>query len=130
MLKGVITRELQALVNLTVRGPGDHAHAITAIIDTGFDGHLTRLTWLFEELVLPFRTRTRAGLADGSRSVLSVFECSVANAEITYRVTAVESETDPLLGMALLQQHRLSMDIVPGGPVRIERLHGRGSAQQ
>jgi hypothetical protein len=38
-------------------------------------------------------------------------------------VTAMEAENDPLIGMTLLEGHRLTIDAIDGGPVTIEPLH-------
>lgn len=54
MMTGVVNTHLEALVRLTVRGPGGQEEEIEGVIDTGFDGSLSLPSTLIDALSLPW----------------------------------------------------------------------------
>jgi predicted aspartyl protease len=61
-------------------------------------------------------------LADGSLHVFDVYICMLTWNGQARTVEVDEAETDPLVGMRLLRDHNLSVDVVDNGKVRIEAL--------
>lgn len=121
MIRGIVTVDREAIIQLTVRGAGGRHRRIEAVIDTGFNGWLTLPPALIASLRLPWRRRGRALLGDGSNSVFDIYEASVVWDKRHRRVPIDEADTMPLIGMALLEGHELSIDVRVGGPVKIRR---------
>ena len=112
----------EAVVTLPLRGPAGQTREIEAVIDTGFNGYLTVPPALVEELRLPFRTHSRATLADGSEVDFDVYDAIVLWNGETRFIEADEADTTPLVGMALLAAHSLYLEVADGGPVVIRAM--------
>jgi predicted aspartyl protease len=63
-----------------------------------------------------------ATLGDGSQTVFDFYTGTVIWDGHYYKIDIAESETEPLLGMAMLYGYRLQVDNVEGGIVKIEAL--------
>lgn len=122
MITGTVTVAREAVIGLSVRGPNGQVRDIDAVIDTGFDGSLTLPPQLITSLGLPWRRRGWSILADGSESVCDIYEASVVWDGISRRVAIDAVEIVPLVGMALLYGHELTVQVVEGGSVRIRPL--------
>lgn len=122
MMTGVVNAYLEALVRLTVRGPGGQEQEIEPVIDTGFDGALSLPPTRIDALGLPWRRRGRALLADGSESVFDIYEATIMWDGAPRRIAVDAADTDPLLGMALLYRYELTLQVVEGGRVIIQAL--------
>jgi len=72
-------------------------------------------------LDLPFRRQGRAVLADGSETLFDVYEAEVVWDERPRRVF-VDADTDPLIGMAMLDGHELTVQVVNEGGIFIRKL--------
>ncbi len=109
MIHGVVSAYLEALIHLTVRGPGGQEHAIETVIDTGFDGALSLPPARIAALGLPWRRRGRALLADGRESLFDIYEATIVWDGTPRRIAVNAADTDPLLGMALLSGYELTL---------------------
>jgi predicted aspartyl protease len=76
MITGVVTADREPVIRLIVRGP-DGEEEIEAVVDTGFNGHLTIPPNLIKALDLQWRRRGRALLADGTESLFDIYEANV-----------------------------------------------------
>ena len=120
MIQGSVNAAYEAVVTLAVRGPAGQTTEIDAVIDTGFTGVLTLPPALVSELGLPFVTRGRATLANGSEDFFDICEVAVLwESQLRY-VLADAADTTPLLGMALLDSHSLYVEVERGGRVVIQ----------
>jgi clan AA aspartic protease len=119
MVTGNVNAFREAILRLTVRGPGGAERAVEAVVDTGYDGALTLSSHLVAELRLPFRTRASALLGDGSRTLYDVHDGIVLWNGQPRRVAVDVVETDSLLGMALLYGQELTIQVIEGGAVWI-----------
>jgi clan AA aspartic protease len=122
MITGMVSLYREALVRVTVRGPGGQEQEIEAVIDTGFDGSLTLPLAHIVSLGLPWRRRGRALLADGSESLFDIYEATVVWDGTPRRVAVDAADTDPLIGMSLLYGYELTIQAVEGGQVIIRAL--------
>jgi predicted aspartyl protease len=77
MIKGIVTPNRQARIDLTVFGPSRQRHAVDALVDTGFNLFLTLPASTIAALALPFALRTQASLADGSLVQLECYRAAV-----------------------------------------------------
>ena len=120
MIEGTVTAAHEAVVSLAVQGPTGRMREIETVVDTGFNGFLTLPSALVMELALPFVTRGRATLADGSEVSFATYEVTVLWGGQPREVMADEADTAPLLGMQLLDDHDLSIRVREGGRVLIQ----------
>ena len=72
------------------------------------------------ELGLPFVTRGRATLANGSEDFFDIFGVAVLWESQLLYVLADAADTTPLLGMVLLDCHSLFVEVERGGRVVIQ----------
>ena len=120
MIEGVVNGDQEAVVTLAVHGPSGGTREIEAVVDTGFSGFLTVTPGLVMELGLDYRTRGRAILADGSAVSFDVYDVTVLWDGHLRHIRGDVADTAPLVGMSLLDGHRLCVDVEDGGRVVIE----------
>ena len=95
---------------------------IDTAVDTGFTGTLTLPVTLVEALGLRFWEVCDYILADGTTATLDTYIAQVDWDEQDLEVAVVACAGDALLGMGLLNGHRLTIDCLVGGAVTIEAL--------
>lgn len=122
VITGIVTAHAEAVITLTARGPGGHEEQIEPFIDTGFDGWLSLSPGLIVALGLPWRRRGRALLADGRESVFDIYEATVFWDGEPRRIAVDEADTDPLVGMALMNGYELRVQVVSGGMVTLQAM--------
>ncbi len=122
MITGVVNANREAIIRLVVAGPSGQQQEIEAIIDTGFTGFLTLPPLLIEALGLSWLSRQPGILADGSVDVFDVYAVSVLWDGRLRAVEVEAADTDPLVGMSLLDCHSLRVDVQIGGIVTITAL--------
>jgi clan AA aspartic protease len=111
---------LQARASIPFRRSGQPDVAIEFVVDTGFEGALTLPPAAVTALGLPYLIDIDANLADDTRAKVAVHEATIEwdGAEVAVAVLAMGRR--PLLGTALLDGRRLSIEFLDGGDVRIE----------
>ena len=122
MIRGTVTADWEAMIDLEVSGSDHQTQRIEAIIDTGFNGFLTLPSNLISGLKLPFVGNRRATLGDGSVVVLDVYLATVLWHDRDYEVLVLQAGGEPLVGMSLLHGNRVTLDVVDGGNVVIDEL--------
>lgn len=122
MIEGRVNARLEATVSLDVRRPGGGSRSIEAVVDTGYSEFLTLPPTEVGELGLPYKHQGVARLADGSEVAFDVYDAELDWDGRLIEVLVDEAETTPLVGMALLEGHRLHVDVEHGGQVLIEPL--------
>ena len=95
---------------------------IDTVIDTGFDGFLSLPSAIIARLGFSWTISNSATLGDGSEVVFDFYAGTVIWDGQYRTIDIAESETEPLLGMAMLYGYRLQVDNVEGGIVQIEVL--------
>lgn len=122
MISGRVTPQWDALVQVSLEAADGRAQLAKAAVDTGFTEFLALPPALISGLGLPFAGLADFTLADGSETVLHVFDAVVRWHGRRALVPAVEAEGVPLIGMKLLRGSRLAMDVVEDGRVEIRPL--------
>jgi len=119
VIRGVVNSRREAIVRLRVRGPGGIESDVDAIVDSGFTASLTLPAAMVTALGLVRQSGSSAVLADGSVRQFDICAAEVAwdGAWRAVLVSAVGNE--PLLGMRLMAEHKLTIDVAPGGLVEI-----------
>ena len=121
MIRGTIRRR-DAIIEMVISGSGARSQSVEAVIDTGFNGYLTLPGPVITALQLPLVGYRRGRLADGSVTRLNVRMVSLIWHGRRKEVLAMEADGAPLVGMALLEGSRLTMDVVDRGDVTINEL--------
>ena len=123
MTLGSVNPQLEATVRLLIRGPQGEIET-EAIIDTGFNGALTLPPNLIARLGLRRRSKVWGMLADGREDSFDVYEALIFWNGRLLRISVGSTESDPLLGMALLYGNELTIQVIEGGAVSVhEMLH-------
>ena len=122
MIHRVVNLRREATLPVVIGNSTGQREVIDTVIDTGFDGFLSLPSEIIVRLGLPWTISNPATLGDGSE-VLFDFYTGTVIWDGQYRtIDIAESETEPLLGMAILYGYRLQVDNVEGGIVKIEAL--------
>ena len=120
MVRGVVNANLEAIVNIAVVGPTGRALEVYGVIDTGFTEHLILSHDLVEELGLNFVNSNWMVLADGGMVKFNVFSVTVIWNGRAREVQAIASTGMSLVGMRMLEDHDLHVQVKKGGKVLIE----------
>jgi len=122
MIVGEVNAAREALIRLQVRGPAGIDRELRAAIDTGFNDELTLPGHLIAELGLSYAAPAQAALAGGQILEVDYFHATVVWDGHARETLVLELAGTPLVGMGLLDGYRLTLDALPAGHVRIERL--------
>src|SRR4051794_16846775 len=118
MIIGFVTPDFEAAVHLQVQGPAG-SEEIEIAVDTGFNGSLMLPLAMITELGCPEVGSSQTTLADGHRVEMRVFEVTVVWHGEARLVEALGTEGGALVGMSLLQGHKLEIEVTDGGAVTI-----------
>jgi clan AA aspartic protease len=122
MINGLVNSDLEAIVLLRVLGPTGQQLDIEAVIDTGFDGWLSLPPALIAQLGLGWQRRGRALLADGTDSIFDIYQGEVIWDGHSRRIAVDEADTMPLVGMALMKDYELTIQVRSLGQVSLRQL--------
>lgn len=120
-MNGRVNAVLEATLPLIIHGPNGQM-AVTAVIDTGYNGFLSLPLAIVTALSLPPLASRSVTLGDSSRKVLDFYEASVVWDGSLKTISVLCVEGDPLMGTALLKGLKLDIDFVVGGPVQVVRI--------
>lgn len=122
MIQGIVNFRYELTLPLVVGNSIGEREFVNTVIDTGFDGFLSLPLEIINRLELPWRTSNIATLGDGSKTLFD-FYTGIVIWDGQYRsIDIAESDTEPLLGLAILRGYRLQVDNVEAGIVKIEKL--------
>ena len=120
MIEGTVNAHLEAVVTLPLRGPSGQAREVDAVVDTGFNGYLVLPPTLVADLGLPVVGDGEAVLADGSEAAFDVYGVTMLwDGQLRFVETGAVG-VNPLVGMAMLENHDLSIHVREGGRVVIQ----------
>ena len=117
---GVVNASLEAVVSLTVQGPSGQSREVEAVIDTRFNDFLTVPSALAAELGLAYRNKGQMILGEGSEVTFDVYDVAVLWDSQSRYVLADAADATPLVGMRMLDDHDLSIQVRDGGRVLIQ----------
>ena len=120
MVEGVVNDQLEPVVILSVMGPSGHAREIEAVIDTGLNGFLFLPTDVVLGLNLEFIYNSPVELADGTMGRSGIYSATVIWDGEERSVQAIASTGMSLVGMRMLEDHDLHVQVRNGGNVLIE----------
>jgi clan AA aspartic protease len=119
MIISAVDARLEASIPLEVFGPQGQQQAITAVIDTGYNGALTLPSAVIRKLSLPPLVAGPVTLADDSQRTLSFFSADVLWDGRMRKIRVLCLEVDSLVGTALLRGCRVEAEFVDGGAIAI-----------
>jgi clan AA aspartic protease len=122
MMQGVVNLRCEATLTVVAGNSNQQLQAIETVIDTGFTGFLSLPSAIIATLNLPWSASDIVTLGDGSETLFDLYTAIVIWDGQYRDIYIAESETEPLLGMAMLYGYRLQVDAVEGGIVKIEAL--------
>jgi clan AA aspartic protease len=122
MMMGSVNSRREAIIQFIVLGKNHQRQAIKAVIDTGYTGFLTLPSAIITTLGLTWYMQEEGILGDGSLCMFNVFEATVIWDGQIKSIEINESETDPLVGMGLLDGYELNIQGFAGGLVTIKPL--------
>lgn len=120
MIEGFVNARLEAILPLSLRGPRGPEREVDAVIDTGYSGSLTLPPSLVAELGLPYVLSSKATLADDTEVGFNVYSVTTLWDSGPRRIEADAVGSTPLVEMALLDNHDLSIQVREGGRVVIQ----------
>ncbi len=111
---------LEARVPIAVAGPSREFRELEFVVDTGFSGELTLPESLIRELRLQLYQQRRVLAANNQMIDIPSYYGLVQWHGRVLPVLVYQSENPrPLLGAAMLENCRLTVDMREGGPVAI-----------
>ena len=120
MVRGIVNERLELTVAVEVSNGDGDSRTVEAVLDTGFNGHLTLAGDLIESLGLDYLGQIPTVLADGGEITVYTYEAFVSWFGQTRSVEILASEGVPLLGMSLLNGCKITMRVRAGGEALIE----------
>ena len=122
MIRGRVSGNQQALVAVDIMDGDGRPQSVDVVLDTGFTGYLTLPSESISQLGLPSAGQRTFELANGELFDFQVYLGSVSWHGRPSDVLVLQSDSVPLLGMALLWGSRITMDALNDGEVAIEEL--------
>ena len=122
MITGTVNADREPVVPIRVRDRNGRNHDFAAIVDTGFNGSLTLPLNVITALGLPWKELSEATLADGSCVLYDVYDGTILWDGQAVAITIDESDSEPLIGMEVMDGCRILIEDVAGGLVQIERI--------
>ncbi len=122
MIAGLANAERESVLVLTLQGRDGRRHDIPAVVDTGFNGFLTLPSALLAALGSPQIGIGRALLANGAEELFTLYEALLIWDGQPRAVEADAAETTALIGMSLLEEYMLTVQVTPGGAVAVQAI--------
>lgn len=122
MIVGNVNADYEPVIRLSICSADGQVHEQTAIVDTGFNGWLSLMPDFIATLGLAWKRRGRAALGDGSECIFDVYEAIVVWDEQLLTIPIDEAQSDPLVGMSLMEGYRLTVEAIENGLVKLEKL--------
>ena len=122
MISGTVRPNRRAIVPVDLRAADGQFQSFNFILDTGFDGDLSLPTQILQGLDVAAEGERIIELADGSRTTTYEWSATARWEGKPRDIMIMESAGEPLLGMELLWQSRITLETRAYGPVVIEPL--------
>ncbi|MBD2542917.1 clan AA aspartic protease [Planktothricoides raciborskii] len=119
MIAGIVNGDFEAMLSLSICGSDGKFYTQDAIVDTGFNGWLSLSPDLIDRLNLKWKRRGRAILGDGSECVFNIYEAVVLWDGVYLTIPIDEADSEPLVGMSLMEGYQLMVEVFEGGKVEL-----------
>jgi clan AA aspartic protease len=121
MITGVVNAEFEPIIPLSIRRSDGQIFTQDAIVDTGFNGWLSLPPDLITQLNLRWKRRGRAMLGDGSECIFNIYEAVVIWDGTLLTIPVDEADSEPLVGMSLMEGYQLTIQVSEGGQVELRK---------
>jgi clan AA aspartic protease len=121
MITGVVNAEFEPIIALSIRRSDGQIFTQDAIVDTGFNGWLSLPPDLITQLNLRWKRRGRAMLGDGSECIFNIYEAVVIWDGTLLTIPVDEADSEPLVGMSLMEGYQLTIQVSEGGQVELRK---------
>jgi clan AA aspartic protease len=122
MITGIVNADFEPIIPLSICGSDGKVYTQEAIVDTGFNGWLSLPPDLIAELNLKWKRRGRAILGDGTECVFDVYEAVLVWDGNMLTIPIDEADSEPLVGMSLMQGYQLTVQVFEGGHVELSKV--------
>jgi clan AA aspartic protease len=122
MITGIVNEEFEPIISISLRDADGNIYTQNAIVDTGFNGWLSLPPDLIDRLNLNWKRRGRAILGDGSECVFNVYEAVVLWDGDLLTIPVDEADSEPLVGMSLMEGYQLILQVFEGGSVELSKV--------
>jgi clan AA aspartic protease len=106
-------------MELKLFGPSGRSEVVEAVVDTGSSGWLTLRKATIDRLELPRTGSVCAMIADGTVATFDTYEVELIWNGRSKLIDIEQADTMPMIGMALLKECKLQIEVWLGGSVRI-----------
>ena len=124
MTNGFVTTTRKPLLSVTLLDAGEHRHTIPFVLDTGFTGQLLLPERYIRRLGIRMDRSSTGRLASGEMTEIATGTATVIWQGRRRGVRVLQLDSEPLLGMEFLWNHRITIDAVADGSVTITPLGG------
>ena len=124
MTNGYVTSTRKPLLRVTLLDAEEHRHTVPFILDTGFIGQLHLPERYIRRLGIRMSRRSTGRLASGEMTEIATGDVIVIWQGMRRSVRVLQLDSEPLLGMEFLWNHRIAIDAVADGAVNITPLGG------
>ena len=119
-MTGRVSWLIEATVSVEVQDSEGQLHQFRCILDTGFDGYIALPAASIRQLGLPLIGSGVADFLDSYSATLYMYDGIVYWHGQPVEVTVLETQRESVIGMALLENSTLTVQVWDGGEVRIE----------
>ncbi len=121
MITGIVNADFEPIISLSICSSDGEIYIQDAIVDTGFNGWLSLPPDLISQLNLKWKRRGRAILGDGSECVFNIYEAILVWDETILTIPIDEADSEPLVGMSLMEGYQLIVQVCEGGRVELSK---------
>ncbi len=124
MTNGFVTATRKPLLSATLLDTAERRHTIPFVLDTGFTGQLLLPERYIRRLGIRMDRSSTGRLASGEMTEIATGTATVIWQGRRRSVRVLQLDSEPLLGMEFLWNHRITIDAVADGAVSITPLGG------
>ena len=122
MIVGQVDSRLNLFLPVVVRGFAGQELALNALLDTGFSDFLSLTDDQIQTLGLLPSGVAESELADGSIVPVTLYTAVVVWEGIERLIEVVGGDSDPLLGVKLLEGYLMTVEFTENGNLQLSRL--------
>lgn len=122
MIVGQVDSRLNLFIPVVVRGFNGQELALNALLDTGFSDFLSLTDDQIQTLGLLPSGVAESELADGSIVPVTLYTAVVVWEGIERLIEVVGGDSDPLLGVKLLEGYLMTVEFTENGNLQLSRL--------
>ena len=123
MIAGIVNGDFEPIIPLSIYSVTGQIYTQDVIVDTGFNGWLSLPPSIISQLGLIWKRRGRAILGDGSECIFNVYEAVVLWDGEILTIPIDEADSEPLIGMSLMEGYQLTVQAIEGGRVELNKLN-------